>query len=133
MQDPFLQEFNAFNRLINEYKKHKSLVVGVDFDGTFHDYHKEGHTYPALINLLRDLKSIGCKIIVWTAYEDHSYVQQYCIDNNIPCDGINIDGIPLPWETRKPFFSVLLDDRAGLREVFAQLNSLVDYVKCPEL
>lgn len=127
--DPYLYEQASYNRLYNEYQKHGSLVVGYDFDGTVNDYHKEGHSYHSVIELLRNLKLIGCRCICWTAYEDHEYVKQYCIDKNIPCDGINTDGIPLPWETRKPFFSVLLDDRAGLRQVYSELSALVFTVR----
>jgi len=129
MNDPFLAPGNSFNRLLDEYDKHGSLVIGVDFDGTFHDYHKEGHVYPKVLNLLDDLVSIGCKIIICTAYPDLSYVQKYVDDNDIPCHGINTDGIPFPWESRKPFFSALLDDRAGLIQVYDELRLIVDMVK----
>jgi hypothetical protein len=123
-QDPFLTEGTAYNRLYEEYKTHGSLVIGVDFDGTLNDYHREGHSYPRLHQLLRDLKAINCKIIVWTAYPDLSYVLKFMKENDLPCDGVNIDGIPLPWGSRKPFYSALLDDRAGLREVYSNLDML---------
>lgn len=129
MTDEFLEYGKSYRRLYDEYKKHGSLVVGFDFDGTVHDYHKTGATYENVRQLLRDLKSIGCKTYCWTAYEDLDYVKQFCIDNNIPCDGVNCDGIPLPWETRKPFFSVLLDDRAGLIQVTKELTTLVRTIK----
>ncbi len=127
--DEFLKDDAAYLRLLKEYKEHGSLVVGYDFDGTVHDYHKTGATYELVRQLLRDLKSINCKLICWTAYEKHDYVEQFLRDNNIPCDGININGIPLRWETRKPFFSVLLDDRAGLEQVYYDLTRLVADVR----
>lgn len=127
--DQYLVEGAAFNRLLNEYDKHGSLVIGCDFDGTLRDFHGEGTTYEMVRQLLRDLKEIGCKIVIWTAFEDHVEVEQICKQNNIPFDSINTDGIPLPWETRKPFFSALLDDRSGLIQVYNDLSLLVKTVK----
>jgi hypothetical protein len=123
--DEFLEEGKSYTRLYNEYKKHGSLTIGFDFDGTVHDYHKTGATYESVKQLLRDLKSIGCKTYCWTAYRDLDYVKEFCKDNDIPCDGVNCDAIKLPWETRKPFFSALLDDRAGLIQVYNDLRKLI--------
>jgi hydroxymethylpyrimidine pyrophosphatase-like HAD family hydrolase len=127
--DEYLIPGTSGNRLIAEYYKHKSLCIGFDFDGTVHDYHKKGATYHQVIKLLRDLKEIGCILICWTAYPTHDYVIKYLEENDIPFDGVNTDGIKLPWETRKPFFSALLDDRAGLIQVFNELTELVKTVK----
>lgn len=127
--DKYLRPGETFKRLLKEYQEHGSLWVGCDFDSTIHDYHKEGESYSDIKQLLRDLKSIGCKIIIWTAYKDLVFVKQYCEDNNLPCDGINTDGIPLPWYSRKPFFSVLIDDRAGLPSVYEDLTQLIKTIK----
>lgn len=127
--DKYLRPKETFYRLLREYKEHGSLIIGCDFDSTIHDYHKEGEDYSDVKQLLRQLKSIGCKIIIWTAYKDLVFVKQYCEQNNIPCDGVNSDGIPLPWYSRKPFFSALLDDRAGLDSVYRDLTKLVNTVK----
>ena len=127
--DEYLSPVASYGRLLREYYKHGSLCIGFDFDGTVHDYHKSGATYHMVIKLLRELKEIGCKLVCWTAYKDHSYVIKFLEDNDIPFDGVNTDGIALPWECRKPFFSALLDDRAGLIQVYNDLNDLVQTVK----
>lgn len=132
MDDQYLKGGVSFKRLYDEYQKHGSLVIGFDFDGTVHDYHNVGASHEQVRQLLRDLKGIGCKCVCWTAYRDHKYVKKFCEDNNIPCDGINTDGIPLPWECRKPFFSALLDDRAGLLQVYRELSALCTLVKPTE-
>lgn len=126
--DEYLEEGKSYTRLYNEYKKHGGLAVGFDFDGTIHDYHKTGASYELVRQLLRDLKSIGCKTYCWTAYRDLDYVIKFCEENNIPCDGVNCNALPLLWESRKPFFSALLDDRAGLIQVYKDLRKLVDTV-----
>lgn len=127
--DEYLVKGKSYERLFNEYQKHGSLTVGYDFDSTVHDYHKTGATYNLVIKLLQDLKEIGCVLICWTAYKEHTYVIKFLEDNNIPFDGINTDGVKLPWETRKPFFNALLDDRSGLIQVYEDLRKLVDTVK----
>jgi hydroxymethylpyrimidine pyrophosphatase-like HAD family hydrolase len=123
-RDEYLVPGKSGERLISEYKKYGSLTIGVDFDGTLYDYHGTGASYEQVRQLLRDLKEIGCKIICWTANNDLEFVNKFLKDNNIPFDGINTDGIKLGWDSRKPFFSALLDDRAGLLQVYEELTEV---------
>jgi len=67
--DPYLRPDASFKRLMDEYMRYKSLVIAVDFDGTLFDFHGEGNSYDMVINLLRELKKIGCYIILFTASE----------------------------------------------------------------
>lgn len=129
MEDEFLQEGKSGTRLINEYDKYGSLTIGFDFDGTVYDYHGTGATYEQVKQLLRDLKEIGCKLVCWTAQKDLPFVETFLNENNIPWDGINTNGIDLGWESRKPFFSALLDDRAGLLQVYEELCDVVYFAK----
>jgi hypothetical protein len=131
--DEYLEEGKSFIRLFNEYKTHGSLCIGFDFDGTVYDYHGSGASYERVRQLLRNLKSIGCKLVCWTAHSDLKFVEEFCINNNIPCDDINSGGITLDWNSVKPFFSALLDDRAGLPHVYSDLKLLYDTVKYEEL
>lgn len=125
--DEYLIQGKSAERLLNEYVKYGSLTIGYDFDSTVYDYHKTGATYEYVRQLLRDLHEIGCKLICWTAQKDIPFVEQFLNDNNIPFDGINTDGIKLGWESRKPFFSALLDDRAGLIQVYEDLSLVVAF------
>lgn len=127
--DEFLVPNVSYLRLLAEYKKHGTLCIGYDFDGTVHDFHKEGHTYNQVVILLRQLAALGCRLICWTAYKEHEYVANYLEKNDIPCDGINTNGVYLGWDTRKPFFNALLDDRAGLIQVYSDLDLLVKTIK----
>jgi hydroxymethylpyrimidine pyrophosphatase-like HAD family hydrolase len=127
MIDEYLVPGKSGQRLIDEYRKYGSLCIGVDFDGTLYDYHRTGATYDQVIKLVRDLKNIGCKIVCWTAQQDLVLVQTFLLENDIPFDGINTNGIPLGWDSRKPFFSALLDDRAGLLQVYEELSNVVMY------
>lgn len=127
--DYFLQDNKNLERLKHEYDKYGSITVGFDFDDTVHDYHGRGTKFDMVVSLLRDLKKLNCKLVCWTAHNNHDYVNNYLYEHKIPFDGINTDGVPLSWETRKPFFNALLDDRAGLKQAYEELVALVDYVK----
>lgn len=128
-EDEFLIEGATYNRLLTEFRKFGSLCIGYDFDGTVNDYHKRGSTYEQVITLLRDLKALGCRLVCWTAYHDLAHVERYLDQNKIPYDGINTIGIPLGWESKKPFFSALLDDRAGLAQVYGELREIANIIK----
>ena len=127
--DPYLEQNANLNRLINDYKKHGSLTIGFDFEDTVYDFHKKGYTYDNVIHLLRQMKKLGFTLICWTANKDLQFVSKYLNENNIPFDGINTNGIDLGWESRKPFFSALLDDRAGLIQVYNELSTLVSLIE----
>lgn len=127
--DEYLVEGKSYERLLKEYKQYGGLYGAFDFDSTVHDYHKTGASHEMVRQLIRDLYSIGCKLDCWTAYPDHTYVIEFLKMNNIPYEKINSDGIVLPWTSRKPFYSFLLDDRCGLIEVYNYLTRLVKEIK----
>lgn len=131
--DYYLNTENTYNRLLKEYHRNGGLVVAFDFDNTVYDFHEEGWEFPDMVNLLRELKAMGCYLIVFTANEDEGLVARYCEDNDIPFNAINEN--PPFWksESRKIFYNILLDDRAGLRETYDLLTTLVKQIKYREL
>ena len=126
--DYYLVENNAFARLVSEYEEHKSLVVAYDFDNTVFDYHSKGHDYSMVIKLLRDLKEVGCYLIVFTANKDVEFVEEYCLKQKIPFDAINDNPPFFKSNSRKIYYNILLDDRAGLLQSYNMLNRLLDHL-----
>ena len=126
--DKFLDPNANKQRLLEEYIRYGSLVVGFDFDQTVYDPYNQGDKHDMVIQLLKDLKSIGCKLICWTATSNPTFAVEFLDKNQIPFDGINTEGIELPWKCRKPFFSSLLDDRAGLLQAYNDLREVCDYI-----
>jgi hypothetical protein len=122
--DHFLNKENTYRRLFAEYEAHNSLVVAYDFDNTVYDFHNKGWKFDEVVNLLRKLKSINCYLIVFTANEDMETVVNYLVENNIPFDGINENPPFFESASRKIYYNILLDDRAGLKECFDHLNKL---------
>jgi predicted HAD superfamily phosphohydrolase YqeG len=128
-QDQYLKPNASFQRLFDEYHKYGSLVIAYDFDNTVYDYHKTGETYNQVVQLLHDLKNIGCWLTVWTANEDEQFVAQYLHMLQIPFDGINENPPFWKGQERKIYYNALLDDRAGLKQVFEELTLLVTLIK----
>lgn len=129
MIDEYLKPNASFLRLLKEYNQYKSLVIAYDLDNTLYDYHKKGETYTMVMDLLRDLKGIGCYMICFTANSDRSFILDYLSSNNIPFDSINENPPFFKSQERKIYFNALLDDRAGLRQVYSELNLLTTIIK----
>ena len=124
--DFYLNPENSFDRLLEEYKKYNTLVVAFDFDDTVYDFHKKGRIYQNVIDLLKKLKSVNCYLICWTGQEDKEFVTNYLKENQIPFDAFNENPPFYKSESRKIYANVYLDDRAGLKQVYDDLNKLVE-------
>jgi hypothetical protein len=132
--DKYLQLNSAYDRLWAEYKKYGSLIACCDFDDTLYDFHKVGNSYEKVKQLVRDLKEIGCYIIIWTGNQDTEFVTDYLLENKIPFDSINEEapvskkllGDKIP---RKVYGNVYIDDRAGLMQVYSDLTRLIKEVR----
>lgn len=127
--DEYLNLNKSFNRLKEEYFKYGSLVIAYDFDNTVYDFHKTGATYNNVIKLLQELKAVGCTCICFTANEDEEFVRNYCSVMQIPLDGFNENPKFFSSDSRKIYFNILLDDRAGLHQTYTELKSLLNYIK----
>lgn len=126
--DFYLDKKNTYQRLVSEYEKYESLVVAFDFDNTVYDYHNAGIEFSEVISLLIDLKKIGCYMIVFTANEDEIFVKNYCKKMAIPFDVINENPPFHKSNSRKIYYNILLDDRAGLKEAYEHLKMLIHYI-----
>ena len=125
--DYYLQPEHSSQRLLEEYRHYQSLVVAFDFDDTVYDFHQKGRQYSEVIQLLRDLKKIGCHLICWTGQQDLHFVASYLNTNAIPFDIINENPPFHQSDSRKIYANAYLDDRAGLRQVFEELRIVVRY------
>lgn len=128
---PFTYQ-RSLTRLIDEYNKHQKLVIGFDFDNTIFDVHSAGGDYSCVINLLREAKKQGFILCLYTAETREDWLEwkvKYCEHFGISPDYVNES--PLLPGTTKPFFNLLLDDRAGLQEAYNLLNDLIAYANSP--
>lgn len=131
MEDRYLSRNNAVNRLVDEYHKYGSIIVSYDYDGTVHDYHGVGDTYPRVYKLLRDLRDYA-RFIVYTCSPSDRYpiIREYLKANDLPFDKINENIVKLNDNPKaKLYYNILLDDRAGLGECVDILEEFLTIIK----
>ena len=121
-------KLDYYDRLKQDYLKHGSLFVAYDYDNTVFDYHNQGMNYDKIIALLQTCHSLGFTLIVFTGNEGEKLeeIKQDLKERQIPFDLVNEN--PL-MKTRKPYYNILLDDRAGLEEAYNLLKQLTDDIR----
>jgi hypothetical protein len=126
MDSRFLSSKEVLNRLLDEYNKHKSLFIAFDFDNTVFDYYNKGDTFYRIESKLREAKQQGHKLILITCREDErlDFAIDYCKKHGYEPDYINENPIIEPG-SRKPYYNLFLDDRAGLDSAYETLCFLL--------
>jgi len=136
MNDPYTENSVCLNRLRNEYKKHKKLIIAVDFDDTVFPYHDTGHTYTRILNLVARASKLGFYIVVWTASSPDRYplIEAFYKEKSIQIASINKNPVEnMPFGNHgKIYYNLLLDDRAGLGQASDILEKLLDEVEFSE-
>ena len=125
-------DFNFYERLRKDYLEHGSLFVAFDYDNTVFDYHKKEISYYKIIDLLQTCKSLGFTMILFTGNEGTRLkeIKEDLKVRNIPYDLVNENPF---MKTRKPYYNILLDDRAGLFEAYSNLKKLTDEIRNKEI
>lgn len=128
---PFLNSDNAKSRLLLECFKYHGLIVAFDFDNTIYDRQQKGYDLTEVIDLLRECSNLeGFTMVLFTVEFEESKIEEkkkYCQELGIRVDFVNTS--PIMSESRKPYYNILLDDRAGLREAYETLNFVVSCEK----
>jgi len=128
--DPFTHKEMVKKRWKNELEKYGKLIIAFDFDYTVHNYREEDNfAYDVVMQLLRDWRPYA-HFVVFTASpeERYPYIKNYLEKNNIPYDKINEDILERNY-TRKIYYNVFLDDRAGLGETVEILTEILEEIK----
>lgn len=128
MTHPYCSAERCFERLKREVEKYEYLIIGFDFDDTIYDYYKKGYDYSDVINLLKECKELGFILCLYTVEPSPEKLQwkiNFCKELGIEPDYVNKS--PVMMSTTKPFFNVLLDDRAGLESAYLLLKRVVEY------
>lgn len=134
MNDRYLHHKNVVDRLVEEYHKYGNIIVAYDYDGTVHDYHKNGDTYLNVMNLLKDLKPYA-KFIVYTCSPTERYEEiiNYLEVYGLPMDTINENIVKLNDNCcAKLYYNIMLDDRCGLESAFFALTDFLEIIKKEE-
>lgn len=123
--NPFLDPNIRFEKMIQNYKKFGSLVIGVDFDFTV-CCPITGKVYSDIIKLLQRMQSSEINFIfcIWTANENPKHVKQIWEDNFLEYQHYNCS--PINPGCIKPHFNILLDDSAGLFEAVTLVERIIE-------
>lgn len=127
MNDPYISSEYAEDRLYQDYKKHSTLIIGVDFDNTIFDCHNKGFKFPRLIRLIKSCQEMEFSLCLFTCSENTSKMTDFENENDIKFSMINASQAPT--KTSKPYFNILLDDRAGLGESVRILEKVIERIK----
>lgn len=128
--DPYIIDARCIVRLEQELERHGTLYVAFDFDNTVYDYHDQGWVFHRVEALLKHCKTLGFKLILFTAKESQSEIDEcvaYCKERGYEPDYINESPI---MNTKKPYYNILLDDRAGLSSAVSILEKVINKIYC---
>ena len=129
--DPYFDTNRCVLRLKKWYDGHKTLIVAFDWDDTCHDYHNKGYEYSQVMTLLKECSHLGFTLILFSTNEDDLKLESICeylqAEQGIKVHLIN-EG-PIMQSARKPYYNVLLDDKAGLGQGYNTLRTVVNLIK----
>ena len=120
--DPYMSSWRVSQRLSYEFSKHRNLVIAFDFDNTIYDFHNSNFEFPEVIVLLRQATKLGLTMVCYTGNDDEELIRSYCAKHGIRIDYLNESPIKAVSKPHKPYFSILLDDRAGLASAVEALS-----------
>lgn len=132
MNDPYTDTSFCVKRLLDEYARHKKLIVACDYDDSVYDYHGKGYRYNRVISVLKRCTALGFYIVPFTGSPLDKYESIYAhfATLGIKVSPINTNPFPMPFGNNgKMYFNILLDDRAGLGQSLDVLEQVLDYIE----
>ncbi len=140
MKDRYHSTKEAVNRLVRDFYKHNNIIIAVDFDSVLFNFKGRGYSNSvrnlmyklATYYIIKDAPSQDKRFttILFTAREGKELkeAEEFCRYHRIRIDYVNTS--PVMSETRKPFYNILLDDKAGLGQAYKVLIKflkIIDY------
>ena len=112
------------DELMKVYSEHGKIIVGVDFDDTIFAYSsKNVKLVEKVRKLLQELRS-HITLCLYTIADEKElkYKTALMEEWSIRPDFINESPVDFGYECSKPYFNILLDDKAGLDYTYNILN-----------
>jgi len=122
----------VLNRLKREYLEHGKIIIAFDFDNTIYDYHNHDLDLEATICALRKAYKLGMELFCFTANSNHQLITdvvEHLLGIPYQDQKINCCSLDHLFKGRKPFYSILLDDRAGLDSTLRTLHQFMFFVE----
>lgn len=116
-------------RLKEIYKEHGHIVVAFDFDETIFPYSGKFKTDKVLELAHRCQASGACSMILYTCREGQKLADalEFCFASRLFFDAVN-ESVTPGFTCRKPFYNILLDDKAGLPYTYDILTRFLDWI-----
>lgn len=129
--DPYMDTEKCVERLYSWYQAHKTLIVAFDWDDTCFDFHKKGYRYPEVFEILKECSDLGFTLILFSAKEDGQDLEgiQKMLKEECEINVQYINESPVMPTSKKPYFNILLDDKAGLGQAYEILRETLDQIK----
>ena len=67
--------------------------------------------------------------IIFTGNENTDFITKYLVEHDIPFNTINENPPFFKGKSRKIYYNLLLDDRAGLSAAYLALHKVLEYVE----
>lgn len=137
MDDPFTDTGACVRRLYAQYKTTPKLVVAVDFDHTIFDFKQLGYSFPRAISLLKRCNALGFYVVIFTASNEarFPFIQWYMRMIGVEIAAINENVLEESFKygkSRKIFYNIFLDDRAGLLQAMDILDQTLTKIETKE-
>ena len=129
----------SLERLLEESKT-KNLIVAFDFDNTLYKYkvdapifyseNVEDLYYKSILDLLLRCQNLNMTLILFTTENVNNKLKdkiKFCKQIGLNIEYVNKS--PIMTKTKKPYYNILLDDRAGLEQSFTELTTVVEYLE----
>jgi hypothetical protein len=126
MLDRFTDNAKCVDRLVQNYIQHGSLYVAFDFDNTVFP-NVEEDSFPRAETVLRNCADLKFKLILFTCREGDLLQEaiNYCTLRGYTPNHVNESPVIA---TMKPYYNILLDDRAGLCCALSTLEMAIDKI-----
>jgi len=118
-------------KLLEVLEFHNTIIVGVDFDDTIFPLSTNNYIIERcskVVELIKSLKDV-ITICLYTVADNQSiaYKKQLMKEWEIPAAYVNESPVTLG-NGAKPYFNILLDDKAGLNETIEILTEFKNYL-----
>lgn len=117
-----------YEKLKGVYEQHDNIILAVDFDDTIYDWKDTGWDCNYVVDLVKRCQQhLNAKVMLFTCRSGDKldFALRYCAEVELTLWGINYHPDHRPTDS-KPFYNVLLDDKACLSEVCNVLEYLLE-------
>lgn len=124
-------------KLYDAYNHHKSIIIGLDFDDTVFPLTQDDYVVDRCNRCVEAVRGFNAKkpelidsiVCLYTNSDKQSLVyKKFIVEKvfRIRVDYVNES--PILSGNGKPFFNILLDDKAGLNESIDRLTKLTELI-----